>query len=483
MNARDRTTCNQPAYNRRVVRVLTILLCACVAAPASADQVDEYVRSQLKARRLPGVSLAVVRNGRILKAAGYGIANLELDVPATERTVYEIGSITKQITANAVLLLRDDGKLGLDDPLARYIENVPSAWEGITIRHVLTHTAGLPDFDTGDIGFSYRREYSPDEFVALLGSRPLAFRPGDRWAYTNAFPLLGLVIARVAGLSYEAFVRQRIFEPLGLRSARVKVAGNVVPYRAAGYLWKDGAFRQGEMLRPEVIAANGAIMMNVMDLARWDIAITSGRLLRAPTVAEMTTPSRLNDGSTVSHGLGWFMDTFNGHRFGAHWGTTVTGHSAVIRRYDEGITVIVLANLDDGGLAVDAMSKRIADMYLPGSAIQGLTPLPDPDPQETVRIRATLTAIGAGEAAAGATPGLGARLPPAVRERIRIATGPTVTRFDALGQERLTAFHFNLDPALKRVRWYRSTSPSGMRYVTVRLAGEGTILGVLVEDH
>ena len=185
----------------------------------------------------------------------------------------------------------------------------------MTIRHVLTHTAGFADFDTGNIGFSYRREYTAGEFIDLLARQPLQFAPGERWNYTNAFPLLGIVVERVSGLSYMDFVRARIFKPLGLASARFKVAGDVVPFRADGYLFANGTYRHGETLRPAVIAPNGGVMMNVVDFAKWDIAITGGQLLRPESLKAMTTPVRLNDGRTVSHGLGWFMDQFNGHRF------------------------------------------------------------------------------------------------------------------------------------------------------------------------
>jgi CubicO group peptidase (beta-lactamase class C family) len=452
-----------------------------LVSTASADPVDDYVRSQLQSRRLPGVSLAVVKDGRIVKAAGYGLASLELDAPATEKTVYEIGSISKQFAANAVLLLVEDGKVRLDDPVSKYLTNSPAAWSAITVRHILTHTAGLADFDTGNIGFSYRREYTPEEFVELLGRQPLGFQPGERWNYTNGFPLLGMVIERASGMPYTEFVRSRIFAPLGMDSARFKTASDVVPQRADGYLYKDGAYRHGENLRPAIIAPNGGIMMNVVDFAKWDIAITQGRLLRAESLKAMMTPVRLNDGRTVSHGLGWFMDSFNGHRFGAHWGTTVAGYSAVIRRYvDDRVTVIMLANLDDGGLSIDTMSKRIADSFVPGVDVHGLSPKTDPVPAETVRLKEILAMVGAGREDERA-PGLATRLPQPVRDRIA-ATMRTATAFEFLGADAVGDEHFNLDPALRTIKWYRVRTADGMRYFTLRLSADGRLLGAILED-
>jgi CubicO group peptidase (beta-lactamase class C family) len=459
-----------------------LLAAASAAAGSAADPVDGYVRAEMKARGIPGLSLAVVKGGQVVKSEGYGVASLELDASATRDTIYEIGSISKQIAANAILLLVEDGKIRLDDPVSSYLDNPPARWAPITIRHVLTHTAGLADFDTGDIGFSYRREYSAREFVDLLGRQPLQFAPGERWNYTNAFPLVGMVVERAAGQPYVDFVEKRIFAALGLRSARFKRAGDVVPHRADGYLLKNGEYTHGESARPMIIAANGGVMMSVADFAAWDIALTSGRLLKPESMAAMTSPVRLTSGKTVSHGLGWFMDTFNGHEFGAHWGTTVAGYSAVIRRYvNDGVTVIVLANVDEGGgFAVDAISKGVANIYVPGVIVQGLEPKADSDPAETTRLTTALRAVGANTETAAA-PGLAARLPAPVRARLASVL-ETATAIDALGDERIGARHFVANPEIVRLRRYRARTPAGARFLTLQLSSTGSLVGVIVEE-
>jgi CubicO group peptidase (beta-lactamase class C family) len=454
--------------------------------PASVDRLDVYVRAQMEAHHLPGLSLAVVKDGQIANAQAYGLANLEVQAPATTQTVYEIGSISKQFAANAIMLLVEDGRVRLDDPVSKYIDGTPPTWSAITVRHVLTHTAGLADFDSGNIGFSYRREYTPAEFLELLAKPPLQFTPGERWNYTNAFPLLGLIVERVAGQPYMTFVEQRIFAPLKLSSMRFKKADELVPNRADGYVFENGAYRHGELMRPAVIAPNGGVMTNVLDFAAWDIALTAGRLLKPESVHAIATPVRLNDGRTVSHGLGWFMDRFNGHRFGAHWGTTVTGHSAVIRRYTDDrdrVTVIVLANAGhETGQAVDRISKCVANMYVPGTVVQGLTPRPDPSPADTARLKTLLEAVAAGRDGDPGAPGLGTRLPQPVRDRLATALR-TSTTFEYLGEEEVDASHFTLDPALARNRWYRAATPAGCRYLTLRLSSSSTLLGVLIEDE
>jgi hypothetical protein len=197
----------------------------------------------------------------------------------------------------------------------------------------------------------------------------------------------------------------------------------------------------------------------------------------------MTTPVRLSNGRTVGHGLGWFMDQFNGHRFGAHWGTTVTGHSAVIRRYvDDRVTVIMLANLDDGGFGIDAMSKRIADMYVPGVDLRGLVVAKSPDLRHVADVRRAVTSIAAGQDGPGIAPGLPARLPEPVKQRISAALA-NAAAFELLGGEAVTDAHFNLDPSLVRVEWYRVRTPAETRYFTIRLDDGGRVLGVLIEDE
>ena len=188
-------------------------------------------------------------------------------------------------------------------------------------------------------------------------------------------------------------------------------------------------------------------------------------------------------------GVAGILDTFNGHRFGAHWGSTVAGHTAVIRRYEEGVTVIMLANLNDDVLGIDAMSKRIADMYIPGVCIQGLKVQPkDPDPSGTLGIRRAMSAVAAAKDTPGVRPGLGAGLPVAARERIGAVAAAPGAEFEWLGDEEVGAYHFYLDPELVRLRRYRvrvsgESGQQQLRFLTVRLSGNGTVLGVLVEDE
>ncbi|HTL05747.1 MAG TPA: serine hydrolase domain-containing protein, partial [Gemmatimonadales bacterium] len=213
--------------------MLGLLLTLAGAAP---DPIDRFVRSFLAEHRIPSAAIAVVRHGRVAKLAGYGQASLELPAPAGPHTVYEIGSITKQFTAEVVMLLAGEGKLELEAPIARYLPGLPDSWRGIRIRHLLTHTSGLPDWEEPG-WLDFRREYTPAEFVQLIGAHPLAFAPGDKWAYSNsAYPLLGMLIERVTGQPYAQVVTERIFRPAGMRETRFRRAGAIVANRAAGYV-------------------------------------------------------------------------------------------------------------------------------------------------------------------------------------------------------------------------------------------------------
>jgi CubicO group peptidase (beta-lactamase class C family) len=367
------------------------------AAGRRAD-VDAAVAAFLARRKIPSAAVAVVLNGSTVLAAGYGEADLEHQTPATESTVYEIGSITKQFTAEAIMLLVEEGKVGLDVPAGRYLSGLPPAWAGITVRHLLSHQSGLHDWETMP-EFSYRREYTPDEFIALLAKAPLDFTPGSRWAYTNSgYPLLGLIVERVSGRPFEQFVDERVFKPAGMTQARFKHPEDIVPRRAAGFVDRDGVLYRGEPLRPRVISPNGGILASAADMGRWIIALESGAILKSATVQAMTAPVRQNDGSSFSAGLSWFIDSFRGRRVLLHNGSTVAGFSSVVYWFpDDRLSVTVLMNIDRWN-AVNTIATKIAGMFVPGLSIMSLPESPEPDPGMTARLLGFLDDVAGGRA-------------------------------------------------------------------------------------
>jgi len=328
-----------------------------------ADAVDAIIRDFIRRRNIPAAAIAIVRRGRVVKVAGYGVANLELNIAATGHSAFEIGSITKQFTAEAVMMLVEEGKLTLDDPIARYLPDLPDEWREIRLRHLLTHTSGLHDWE-GDSAFSYRREYTTEEFVAFVARRPLDFTPGSRFGYSNsAYPLLGKIVEQVSGVPYERFARERIFTPAGMTETRLRDNTRLLPNRASGYVDQQGVLINGEPLRPAILAPNGGVVSTAADMARWLMALDAGTLVKPATLALMMAPTRLGDGSLFPGGIAWFLGDVKGHRMSVHNGSTVAGYSSVVYRfpYDE-LSVVVLLNIDRFD-AVNVLASDIAAHY------------------------------------------------------------------------------------------------------------------------
>jgi CubicO group peptidase (beta-lactamase class C family) len=374
----------------------TVMLLGAFHDPGSPDRIDRYVRAFIERHRIPSAAIAVVHHGRVVKSAGYGSASLELKVPATAQSVYEIGSITKQFTAEAVMMLAAEGKVDLNAPIARYLPDLPAAWAAITVRQLLTHTSGLPDWE-GPGTLDFHREYTPTEFIQLIVGHPLDFAPGARWSYTNsAYPLLGMMIETVTGESYERFVTERVLVPAGMTESRFRHVGEVVPNRAAGYTDSGGVFLNGEPLRPRLLAPNGGILSTVGDMAKWDLALSAGRLVPPATFERMATPVRLNDGGTFSAGIAWFIDTFRGHRFVFHNGSTAAGYSSVIYRFPEDSLFVVVLMSIDRGADVNALAIGVADLVLPGLSLHTLPERPAPDSALSRRLLGLLADVAAG---------------------------------------------------------------------------------------
>ena len=346
---------------------------------------------------VPGLSLAVVREGKLVKAQGYGLASLELRRPVTEDTVFEIGSLTKQFTAAALLMLVEDGRVALDAPLAKYLPDTPPAWDGITVRHLLTHSSGIPDY-LGVEGLPdlSRRGLTHGEIAKVFFEKlSLEFAPGATWGYSNTgYLLLGNVIEVVSGQAYFDFLKERIFGPLGMRATRASTPTDVIPNRASGYEWRNGAFENRPALTENAYAA-GAIVSTVGDLVKWDAALAAGRLLTKDSWRAMWTAHPVALGiPPFDYGFGWFLDTIHGGRVILHSGGT-PGFSSIIHRFLEPrISVILLANRGDRPL--DHVAREVAALYVPSLAAKPSRQ--DPDPARTERLRGVLSGLFAGEA-------------------------------------------------------------------------------------
>ena len=334
-------------------------------------QVDEVVRAQIREQHIPGVSVAVMREGKIIKAAAYGFANLKLKVPLTTEMLFKSGSLVKQFTATSIMMLVEEGKVGLDDEISKYLPEAPTSWKGVTIRRLLTHTSGIRDFfgEDGDSKFDPHRDYSEDEWIRLFSAQSLRFSPGDKWSYCNAgYILLGAVIHRVTGKTWFEFEKERIFDPLGMTSVKLIDTDDITPNRVSGYVLVNKELKNEPWVTPSwASTACGSLYLTVFDMAKWDAALYTERLIRRSSLQQMWTPVKLNDGSSYPYGFAWRTRHVNGHRLMQHDGVETAFTTRFVRYVDDGISIVVLMNLgeDEEALMPTRMTDNVATIYIP----------------------------------------------------------------------------------------------------------------------
>lgn len=350
--------------NRRLL--VGLLFCSLIlsqAVSAETDKVDEYIQAEVEKQRIPGLSIAVVKNGEVIKARGYGFANLELKVAATAETIYQSGSVGKQFTAAAVMLLVEEGKIGLDDRITKYFEGAPEAWKDITVRHLLTHTSGIKNYNPLD--FNYRLDYTENDLFKRAASFTLDFHPGEKWSYSNTgYVLLGIIIRKASGKFYGDFLSQRVFKPLGMTTARVITEEDIVMNRADGYRLVKGELKNQRYVSPSLnTTADGSLYLTVLDMAKWDAALYGEKLLKKSSLDEMWSPTRLASGKTQNYGFGWAMGDRRGHRIIEHGGAWQGFTTHIARFVDDKLTVIVLTNL--AGANPTRIAHQVAGLYNP----------------------------------------------------------------------------------------------------------------------
>jgi len=343
------------------IRALVLFFVLFQVSSVFADKIDDYVNSELKTRNLPGISLAVMKNGKIIKSQGYGYSNLEHMVPAKPETVYQSGSVGKQFTATGVMMLVEDGKIVLDDPITKYFTDAPDSWKDVKVRNLLSHTGGISNKIYDEINM--REDYTEDQMLKKIESMPLDFKPGDNWNYSNAgYVLLGILIHKVTGKFYGDFLQERIFKPLGMNTTRIISEADIIPNRAAGYELKKGVLQNQDWVSPMVnTTADGSLYFTVLDLAKWDAALYGEKLLKKSSLQQMWTPFTLNSGRTVSYGFGWGFDEINKHKIIEHGGSWQGFNTYIARYVADQLTVVVLTNrasADPGSIA-----HQVAGLY------------------------------------------------------------------------------------------------------------------------
>jgi CubicO group peptidase (beta-lactamase class C family) len=322
----------------------------------------------------PGAAIIVISNGKTILRKGYGMANLELDVPIEPDMSFRLGSLTKQFTAVAILMLAEQGKLALDDPITNFLPNYPTHAYLITVEHLLTHTSGIQSY-TGmpEWPALWRKDFKLQELIDFFKYQPMQFAPGKCWAYNNSgYILLGAIIEKLSGQTYEQFIQQNIFDPLGMRHSYYDNSLRIIPRRVSGYDKSPEGFTNADYLSMTQPYAAGALASTVDDLAIWDSILYTEQLLKQETLQRAFLSHPLMDGSSTFYGYGWAISEYEGHRLIEHGGGIHGFRSYAIRMPDDRVFVCILSN--NGGIGPELLAFKIAALAI-GKPYQEPTPI------------------------------------------------------------------------------------------------------------
>ena len=336
------------------------------AADQATDPVRMFVHAEMRKQHIPGLTLLVSKSGKPIRTEGYGVSNLELSVPAKPETIFQSGSVGKQFTATAVMMLVEAGRVGLEDPLTKYFPGAPSSWRQVTVRELLSHTAGFTDYPKD---FDEQKDYTEEALLKIVEAIPLAYPPGTSWSYSNlGYLTLGILIHKVTGEFYGDFLQQRIFRPLEMSTTRIISEADIIPNRSAGYRLVNGEVRNQEWVSPLLNTTADGSRFSILDLAKWDAALYTDRLLNKSSLAQMWTVAPLRNGQPNSghYGDGWFIEVQDGHRLIEHEGQWQGFETQISRYVDDEPTVVVLTNLADA--KPDLIAHGVASLYFRNGA-------------------------------------------------------------------------------------------------------------------
>ena len=359
------------------VLLFSILTMPAVAPAAPAGPAQKTVDDAL-AKRIdvvmaeiykpgePGAAIIVRKDGRTIFRKGYGMADMELGVPVEPDMVFRLGSITKQFTAVSILMLAEQGKLSLQDEITKFLPDLPTQGRTITIEHLLTHTSGLKSYTNLSEWLPlWRKDMTVREIIDLTRDKPMEFAPGERWNYNNTgYVLLGAVIEKVSGLTYEDYVNKMMFGPLGLKHSYYGNAERIIPRRIPGYqMGKDGFVNAPYLSMTQPYAA-GSILSSVDDLAIWNDAVFSGKLIKKEWLDKAFTPYPLKNGESTGYGFGWFIANYQGHRIIEHGGGIHGFSTYEMTLPEDRIFLAILTNSTVGGRDPEPRAFKIATLLL-----------------------------------------------------------------------------------------------------------------------
>ena len=346
------------------------------------DQIDAIIENAINETRLVGASVGVMRDNEVVLARGYGYADLNKKVEATEHTVYQIGSITKQFTALAIMILVEHGKVNLNDIMLDYLPNYPQRDHKVTIDQLLNHTSGIKSYtDIEKFWEISERDLSRKEIIDLFSAEPVEFSPGENYQYNNSgYYLLGLIIENVSGMSYADFLKAHVWQPLEMFDTHYLGKNKNAKNLAIGYDHKDNELVLARPLGMDNPFSGGSLGSSVLDLLKWQTALNENKLISRQSYNKMIEPGLLTKGKHTTYGYGFFMSNLNGHRKIDHGGT-INGFRAQLSAYpDDGLTVTVLCNHNSAPqaqlesqisrLMLGIPETRIQEIHLSGFELQ-----------------------------------------------------------------------------------------------------------------
>ena len=383
-------------HNRRLQIRLAVILTVGLASPAAADPADDFVHTFMAQSHAPGVALAVVRDGTVVKEATYGYANLEWHQPLTRSAPFWLDSLTKLITAVGVMQLAEQGKLSLDDPITKYLPVAPGEWAAVTVRHLLTHSSGIKDDYWQQYRGSPLLNYNEKDIYDYAIRQPLEFKPGDKYAYDNeGYYLLGLVIAKAAGEPYRKWITEHVLQPAGMTKARMYKATEIIPQMVSSYELAKGQVvrHRADIMsdRGEAIAGWG-LYASIDDMVAFDAALQSGRLVSRSSLAQMWSNAKLNSGYPSHSGIGFNGITYpRGHRQAWKGGQAGTVYAVFP---DDRVSVILLTNMEGSGWQDFYQPAQLASLFDPAiQPVSALQPRPDPQPARAARLQRAMADI------------------------------------------------------------------------------------------
>lgn len=353
--------------NPQLIKVITLCICLLISATTIAQSltqdIDKYIGSQYN-KDTPGVSVLVAKDGKMIYQNAFGVANMELDISAEKNNVFEIGSITKQFTAVAILMLEEQGKLTVEDNMTKYIPDYPTQGKTITIHQLLNHTSGIQSYTSmASFRTLARTDMTPTELIDKFKNEPMEFDPGTQFKYNNSgYILLGHIIEVASGQSYEDFIQANIFDKVGMTNSYYGSMPKIIPNRASGYSETETGYRNAEYLSLTLPYAAGSIMSTTADLLKWQNAISANTLIKRSSLERAINGSTLDTGETIPYGYGWIKGNVNGSKTTEHSGGIFGYTSNGIFLPEENVYVIGLTNCDCGD--VGAIVSNVAAMAI-----------------------------------------------------------------------------------------------------------------------